>query len=89
MAYEKAQEIRNNIAHGMATGFFWALGGLGYFLCPQTGTTKKIKRGNQPYFEKVAYFYDVEDIEQCAQRFTDMLAETMHLIQSLNKKYRF
>jgi hypothetical protein len=87
-AYEKAQEIRNNIAHGMVTGYM-RVGARnhGYYLCPPSGATKKIKRENKPYFEKIAYFYDANDIDNCAERFTSLLNEAMGLILSLNNKY--
>jgi hypothetical protein len=87
-AYEKAQETRNNIAHGMVTGY--ARVGEnphGYFLCPPSGATKKIKRGNKPYLEKIEYFYDATEIGHCAERFTSLLNETMRLILSINKKH--
>jgi hypothetical protein len=86
-AYEKGQELRNNIAHGMVIGYMFGAGQLGYFLCPPSGATKKIKRGNKPYFDRIAYFYDVEDIEYCAARFVSLLDEAMRLILSVNKKY--
>jgi hypothetical protein len=86
-AYEKGQELRNNIAHGMAMGWLIARNLNGYFLCPPSGATKKIKRGNRHIFENIAYFYDVADIDYCGKRFTALLAETMRLILSLNQKY--
>jgi hypothetical protein len=86
-AYEKAQEFRNNIAHGMAVGYQIARNRVGYFLCPQSGATKKITRGNKSHFEKIAYFYDVPEIEYCGERFTALLGETMRLILSINGKY--
>ena len=87
-AYERGQQLRNNIAHGMAMGFMLGRNHSGYFLCPPSGATKKIKRGHhQHYFDKIAYFYDVADIDYCGERFTSLLKEAMRLIQSINKKY--
>jgi hypothetical protein len=88
-AYERAQQARNNIAHGMVTGYLFVGGGsaVGYFLCPHSGTTKKRKIGDGPYFEKIDYFYDVSDIQHCFSRFNSLLSETMKLIQSINDKY--
>lgn len=86
-AYEKGQELRNNIAHGMVIGYVLARNRHGYFLCPPSGATKKRKRGNQRYFDNVAYFYDVADIDYCGERFASLLGETMRLILSINKKY--
>jgi hypothetical protein len=86
-AYEKAQELRNNVAHGMVVGYLTGKNRTGYFLCPQSGATKKITRRNKPYLEKIAYFYDATEVNKCAERFTALLDETMRLIQSINKKY--
>jgi hypothetical protein len=74
-AVEKGQELRNNIAHGMAMGFRLGQHHGGYFLCPPSGATKKIQRGNRPYFEKLAYIYDVTDIDYCGEGFSSLLAE--------------
>lgn len=86
-AFEKGQELRNNIAHGMVIGYQIAQNRHGYFLRPPSGATKKIKREKPQHFESIAYFYGVEDISRCGERFTALLDEAMRLIQSINKKY--
>jgi hypothetical protein len=88
-AYEKGQELRNNIAHGMVIGYTHIpiRNRVAYFLCPPSGATKKRRRGNRHYFENIKYFYDVPDIEFCGDRFASILEETMRLISSINRKY--
>jgi len=81
-AYENGQKYRNNIAHGMAVSYVFTRNRNGYFLCPPTSATKKHKRAKQPYFENIAYFYDVTDINYCGERFTTLLAENMRLMIS-------
>lgn len=89
-AYENAQKYRNNIAHGIGVGFFLTTGGhSGYFLCPPSYATKKVEKidPREVYLLGAAYWYNVADIELYVARFTEMLAETMRLIQEVNKKY--
>lgn len=89
-AYEKAQQFRNNIAHGMAVGFHLKDGShSGYFLCPPSYATKKVSKINprEVYLLGASYWYKAEDIVHYANRFTELLAETMLLVQNINGKY--
>lgn len=89
-AYQKAQEFRNNIAHGMVIQF-----GLpdrtysGYFLCPPVYATKKVVKPKSSgiWFLDASYWYKADDVMYCGQYFVSMLAETMRLIQAVNQKY--
>jgi hypothetical protein len=87
--YQDSQQYRNNIAHGMAVGFHLLDGSFsGYFLSPPSYATKKIKDiPNQVYLFGAAYWYNAKDTEHYAKRFSDLLKETMKLIQDVNKKY--
>jgi hypothetical protein len=86
-AYEVSHQYRNNIAHGMAVGFFLSDGThSGYFLCPPSYATKKVAKV-ETYILGAAYWYNVEDIQHYSKRFTEMLGEAMRLIQEVNKKY--
>jgi hypothetical protein len=89
-AYEKAQQYRNNIAHGIAVGFYLSNGAhSGYFLCPPSYATKKVEKidPREVYLLGAAYWYNFEDINHYTKRFTEMLSETMRLIMEVNKKY--
>jgi hypothetical protein len=91
VAYEKAQQFRNNIAHGMAVALFLENHShSGYFLCPPVYATKKVSKLNpgEVYLLRASYWYKAEDILHYANRFTEMLAEAMRLINGVNKKYR-
>ncbi len=90
-AYDKAQLYRNNIAHGIAVGFFLKDGGhSGYFLCPPSSATKKVAKidPREVYLYGASYWYDSRDIEHYRDRFTALLKATMELIQSVNGKYK-
>jgi len=90
-AYESAQQFRNNIAHGMAVGFHLKNGQhSGYFLCPPSYATKKVAKidPREIYVLGARYWYTAQDIQHYAARVTEMLAETMRLIQEINKKYQ-
>jgi len=89
-AYQTAQQYRNNIAHGMVIGFHISRGNhSGYFLCPPSYATKKVKRLNpkEVYLLGATYWYSPKDIQHYAKRFTEMLSETMRLIQVTNQEY--
>jgi hypothetical protein len=90
-AYQKAQEFRNNIAHGMVLQFYLADRTLSrYFLCPPVYATKKVvkPKSSGMWVLDADYWYRAEDVTYYANRFTAMLAETMRLIQDVNKKYK-
>ncbi len=90
-AYQKAQEFRNNIAHGMAVQFGVQDGTLsGYFLLPPVYATKKVVKPKSSgiWVLDAAYWYKADDIMYYAERFVALLAETMRLIQDANKKYK-
>jgi hypothetical protein len=90
-AYQVAQQYRNNIAHGIAVGFFLSDGTHSwYFLCPPSYASKKVERidPREVYLLGAAYWYKAQDIDYYAKRFEELLAETMRLIQDVNKKYR-
>src|ERR1700676_4505667 len=64
-AFEKAQQFRNNIAHGISVGFRLSDGSLsGYFLSPPSYATKKVEKisPNEVYLLGASYFYNVADI---------------------------
>jgi len=89
-AYEKAQQYRNNIAHGIAVGYNLPEGGhSGYFLCPPSYSTKKIKNvdSREIYLLGASYWYTADDILHYGKRFENMLAEVMRLISAVNAKY--
>jgi hypothetical protein len=88
-AYNKAQQFRNNIAHGMTVQ--WVLQDRsysGYFLCPPVYATKKTKKKGGHWPVDATYWYKTEDVRHYAARFTELLAETMRLIQAVNGQYR-
>lgn len=88
-AYNKAQQFRNNIAHGMTVQ--WGLPDRsysGYFLCPPVYATKKTKKKGGYWPVDATYWYRAEEIRYYAARFTALLAETMRLIQAVNGQYR-
>jgi hypothetical protein len=90
-AYQKGQEYRNNIAHGIAVGFRLKDGPhSGYFLCPPSYATKKVAKINprEIYLLGASYWYKADDILHYSNRYTEILAETMRLIQDVNQKYR-
>jgi hypothetical protein len=90
-AYQKAQEFRNNIAHGMAVQFGLQDGTLsGYFLLPPVYATKKVVKPKSSgiWVLNAAYWCKADDIMFYAERFVALLAETMRLIQDVNKKYK-
>jgi hypothetical protein len=90
-AYQKAQEFRNNIAHGMVLQFYLADRTLSrYFLCPPVYATKKVAKSipSGMWVLDANYWYKAEDIAYYSDRFTAMLAETMRLIQAVNQTYR-
>lgn len=89
-AYQASHQYRNNIAHGIAVGFYLGDGThSGYFLCPPSYATKKVATidPREVYLLGAAYWYNVEDINHYASRFTEMLGETMRLIREINMKY--
>jgi len=89
-AYQKAQEYRNNIAHGVVLSFYLSDGSHSkYFLCPASSSTRKVEKltVHEVYLLGAAYWYKVADIENCSTRFTNMIGETMNIIQGVNKKY--
>ena len=89
-AYHSSQQYRNNIAHGMAVSFHLTDRTLsGYFLCPPSYASKKLDqiKPDGVYLLGAAYWYNGEDICHYANRFTDLLSETMRLIQDVNRKY--
>jgi hypothetical protein len=89
-AYQKAQEFRNNIAHGMVLQFYLSDKTLSrYFLCPPVYATKKVMKPKPSHMWVLDanYWYKAEDITYYADRFTAMLAETMRLIQTVNEEY--
>jgi hypothetical protein len=89
--YEQAQLYRNNIAHGIAVGFFLKAGGhSGYFLCPPSSATKKVAKidPKEVYLYGARYWYDSKNINHYRDRFAALLRETMELIQSVNSKYK-
>jgi hypothetical protein len=90
-AYQKAHELRNNIAHGMVIQFSMDRKTMsGYFLCPPVYATKKVvkQKGSGIWFLDANYWYKADDIMYYADRFTGMLAETMRIIQAVNGRYR-
>jgi hypothetical protein len=89
-AYGKAQQFRNNIAHGIGVGYFLKEGGhSGYFLSPPSYSTRKVAKidPNEVYLLGASYWYKANDIDHYAKRFTDMLAEVMRLIAAINNHY--
>jgi hypothetical protein len=89
-ACQGAQQYRNNIAHGIAVGFHLSDGtSSGYFLSPPSYATKKVKKidPREVYLLGAAYWYNVSDIDHYTRRFSELLGETMKLIQEVNKKY--
>lgn len=88
-AYNKAQQFRNNTAHGMTVQ--WVLPDRsysGYFLCPPVYATKKTTKKGGYWPGDSTYWYKAEDVRHCALRFIELLAETMRLIQAVNGQYR-
>ena len=90
-AYEGGFQYRNNIAHGMTVGFHLKDGShSGYFLCPPSYTTKKVKRHptNQVYLLGASYIYSVSDLNHYSERFTQIRSEAVRLAHLLNDKYK-
>lgn len=89
-AYKDAQQYRNNIAHGMAVGFRLENGEFsGYFLCPPSYASKKVERIDpyEVYLLGAKYWYNTADLDHYANRFQELLSETMTIIQRVNGKY--
>jgi hypothetical protein len=95
-ASEKAQEFRNNIAHGMASqcrigdnaqGFGFLSG---YFLCPPPYSMKKVAMvaPKEQYLLEAKYFYSVADINHYRDRFTQLVHEAYRLASEINGKYK-
>ena len=89
-ACKEAQQYRNNIAHGMAVGFHLEDGAhSGYFLCPPSYASKKVGTIDpyEVYLLGAKYWYNTVDLNHYANRFQELLSETMTIIQRVNKKY--
>jgi len=89
-AYSESMQYRNNIAHGMTVGFYLEGGEhSGYFLCPPSYTSKKVKMHptDKVYLLGASYLYKSKDVHLCAERFTQILNETVRLSHHLNEKY--
>lgn len=90
-AYSSASEYRNNIAHGMTIGHYLSDGThSGYFLCPPSYSTKKVKRHktSELYLSGAKYFYKAEDVLHYSRRFQEVLVEVVRIAHSVNDKYK-
>jgi hypothetical protein len=89
-SYQTAFQYRNNIAHGMTVGFYLD-GGVhsGYFLCPPSYASKKVKRHkpNVIYLRGASYFYNAKDLTHYADEFTKLLNEAVRIAHLINEKY--
>ena len=89
-AYENGSKYRNNIAHGMTVGHHLADNShSGYFLCPPSYTSKKVKRHatTEVYLLGAEYFYTARDVLHYTERFRVILAEAMRIASNLNEKH--
>jgi hypothetical protein len=84
----KANEYRNEVAHGMALQPH----GFGYFLCPASYAVRK-RKARAPYPTEqwglgADYFYRVREIEFFSAHFEDIMTSVMSLVLYLNGKYK-
>jgi hypothetical protein len=97
-ACEKAQEFRNNIAHGKAMQFTVREKGAvygtgsGYFLCPPPYAKKKVEviapAPQEQYLLGASYFYTVADINYYRDRFIQLRHEAYRLAIEIDEKYK-
>ncbi|MER9883901.1 hypothetical protein [Mesorhizobium sp. M0118] len=90
-AYQSAFQIRNNIAHGITTGYNLSedRSHSGYFLCPPSYASKKVKLHELSvvYLEGANYFYTAADLKFYSNRFVDILNEAVRLAHTVNDNY--
>jgi hypothetical protein len=84
----KANDFRNEIAHGMA----FQPHGFGYYLCPASYAIRK-RKSRAPYPTEqwglgADYFYRVREIELFRDHFEEILRAVMSLVLYLNSKYK-
>ena len=90
----RAGEIRNCIAHGTATNWFFNDKPAGYFLEPPNYGSKKTDHSTQEPFPgqaltttKVAYRYTSQDVDGQGEKFTKLKEVALELLKNLRQKY--